>query len=90
MGIMPLKSLRMARYMKDNVEGIDIPDEIISSMEKKGKKCHQLWKQGSLASQPTHGLHNQSRNCIVQARNRALELCCLVSSFLLHQYLELE
>ncbi|UCG67285.1 MAG: methylenetetrahydrofolate reductase, partial [Deltaproteobacteria bacterium] len=37
MGIMPLKSLKMARYMKDNVEGIDIPDEIISSMEKEGK-----------------------------------------------------
>ncbi len=37
MGIMPLRSLRMARYMKDNVEGIDIPDEIISSMEKEGK-----------------------------------------------------
>lgn len=37
MGIMPLRSLKMARYMKDNVEGIDIPDEIISSMEKEGK-----------------------------------------------------
>ncbi len=37
MGIMPLKSIKMARYMKDNVEGIDIPDEIIFSMEKKGK-----------------------------------------------------
>jgi homocysteine S-methyltransferase len=37
MGIMPLKSLKMARYMKDNVEGIDVPDEIISSMEKDGK-----------------------------------------------------
>lgn len=37
MGIMPLKSVKMARYMKDNVEGIDVPDEIISSMEKEGK-----------------------------------------------------
>jgi homocysteine S-methyltransferase len=37
MGIMPLKSLKMARYMKDNVEGIDVPAEIISSMEKEGK-----------------------------------------------------
>lgn len=37
MGIMPLKSIKMARYMKDNVEGIDIPDEIILSMEKEGK-----------------------------------------------------
>lgn len=37
MGIMPLKSPKMARYMKDNVEGIDVPAEIISSMEKEGK-----------------------------------------------------
>jgi homocysteine S-methyltransferase len=37
MGIMPLKSPKMAKYMKDNVEGIDVPDEIISSMEKEGK-----------------------------------------------------
>jgi homocysteine S-methyltransferase len=37
MGIMPLKSVKMARYMKDNVEGIDIPEEIIFSMEKEGK-----------------------------------------------------
>lgn len=33
MGIMPLKSLKMASYMKNNVEGIDIPDDIISKME---------------------------------------------------------
>ena len=37
LGIMPLKSVKMARYMKDNVEGIDIPDEIILRMEKEGK-----------------------------------------------------
>lgn len=35
-GIMPLKSSKMAKYMKENVEGIDVPDEIISSMEKEG------------------------------------------------------
>lgn len=33
MGIMPLKSLKMASYMKDHVDGIDIPDEIIAKME---------------------------------------------------------
>jgi homocysteine S-methyltransferase len=37
MGIVPLKSVKMAWYMKDQVEGIDIPDEIIFSMEKEGK-----------------------------------------------------
>jgi len=35
-GIMPLKNLKMARYMKEKVEGIDVPDEIISRMEKEG------------------------------------------------------
>ncbi|MBF0231752.1 MAG: methylenetetrahydrofolate reductase [Desulfamplus sp.] len=33
MGIMPLKSLKMASYMKDHVEGIDIPDNIIDKMK---------------------------------------------------------
>jgi methylenetetrahydrofolate reductase (NADPH) len=33
MGIMPLKSLKMATYMRDNVDGIDVPDEVISRME---------------------------------------------------------
>jgi len=33
MGIMPLKSVKMARYMKDHVEGIDVPDEVIAKME---------------------------------------------------------
>ncbi|MBF0526753.1 MAG: methylenetetrahydrofolate reductase, partial [Deltaproteobacteria bacterium] len=33
LGIMPLKSLKMAMYMKDHVDGIDVPDEVISRME---------------------------------------------------------
>lgn len=33
MGVMPLKSLKMAKYMKDHVEGIDVPEEIIARME---------------------------------------------------------
>ncbi|MBF0378666.1 MAG: methylenetetrahydrofolate reductase [Desulfamplus sp.] len=33
MGIMPLKSLKMASYIKDNVDGIDIPDYIIEKMK---------------------------------------------------------
>jgi homocysteine S-methyltransferase len=33
MGIMPLKSIKMARYMKEHVEGIDVPDEVIAQME---------------------------------------------------------
>nr|HID59716.1 5,10-methylenetetrahydrofolate reductase [Desulfobacterales bacterium] len=41
-GIMPLKSLKMARYMKEKVEGIDVPDEIISRMEKEGVSGIQI------------------------------------------------
>ena len=33
---MPLKSVKMARFMNKNVEGIDVPEEIISRMENKG------------------------------------------------------
>lgn len=35
-GIMPLKSVKMARYMKEKVAGIDVPDAIIERMEKDG------------------------------------------------------
>ncbi|MBU2452849.1 MAG: methylenetetrahydrofolate reductase, partial [Proteobacteria bacterium] len=32
-GLMPLKSVKMARFMDKNVEGIDVPDSIIARME---------------------------------------------------------
>ena len=35
-GVMPLKSVKMARFMNKNVEGIDIPEEVISRMENEG------------------------------------------------------
>lgn len=35
-GIMPLKSIKMAQFMDKNVDGIDVPEDIISSMENKG------------------------------------------------------
>jgi homocysteine S-methyltransferase len=35
-GLMPLKSVKMARFMNKNVEGIDVPEEIISKMENNG------------------------------------------------------
>lgn len=35
-GVMPLKSLKMARFMNKNVEGIDVPEEVISRMENDG------------------------------------------------------
>lgn len=34
LGLMPLKSVKMARYVNENVDGIDVPDEVISRMEK--------------------------------------------------------
>ncbi len=36
-GVGPLKSAGMARYMKNNVPGIDVPDEIIDRMTAAGK-----------------------------------------------------
>jgi homocysteine S-methyltransferase len=36
-GVMPLKSPKMARFVNENVDGIDIPDEVIASMENDGK-----------------------------------------------------
>jgi homocysteine S-methyltransferase len=35
-GIMPLKSVKMAKYMQEKVAGIDVPDAIISRMEHDG------------------------------------------------------
>lgn len=35
-GVMPLKSVKMARFMSANVEGIDVPEEVISRMENDG------------------------------------------------------
>ena len=35
-GVMPLKSVKMARFMDKNVEGIDVPEEVISRMENEG------------------------------------------------------
>jgi len=37
MGVMPLKSPKMAMFMNNNVEGIDVPEHIITSMEKDRK-----------------------------------------------------
>jgi len=35
-GLMPLKNVKMARFMDKNVEGIDVPESVISRMEKEG------------------------------------------------------
>jgi 5,10-methylenetetrahydrofolate reductase len=32
-GIIPIKSVGMARYMRDNVSGVSVPDEIVSRLE---------------------------------------------------------
>ena len=36
-GITPLKSVGMARYMKNNVAGVDVPDELIERLRSPGK-----------------------------------------------------
>ena len=35
-GLMPLKSVKMARFVSKNVQGIDVPEEIIERMENEG------------------------------------------------------
>jgi len=35
-GVMPLKSVKMARFLNTSVEGIDVPEEIIARMENEG------------------------------------------------------
>ena len=35
-GLMPLKSVKMARFVSENVQGIDVPEEIIERMDKDG------------------------------------------------------
>jgi len=39
-GVIPIKSAGMARYMRDNVPGVSVPDEIVARLEKaeKGKE----------------------------------------------------
>ncbi|CAK8717181.1 homocysteine S-methyltransferase [Candidatus Electrothrix aarhusensis] len=36
LGVMPLKSVKMARFMNEHVAGIDVPDEVIARMENQG------------------------------------------------------
>lgn len=38
-GILPLKSVKMAHYLKTNVPGIEISDEIIAKLEKGGREA---------------------------------------------------
>lgn len=42
-GVTPMKSLGMARYMKNNVPGMDVPDEVIDRLKgcKKGKHAEE-------------------------------------------------
>jgi methylenetetrahydrofolate reductase (NADPH) len=53
-GVGPLKSLGMAKYMKNNVPGILVPDEIIAEMAEasapwKGKKPKEMSKEEKVA-----------------------------------------
>ena len=62
-GIIPMKSAGMARYMRDYVSGISMPDELVSRMEnatdakKEGLKiCLEIIEQ--VVDMPgVHGIH---------------------------------
>lgn len=38
-GLMPLKGIKMANYLNNNVNGIDVPDNLIKKLELNGKKA---------------------------------------------------
>lgn len=42
MTTIPLKSVKMARFMDKNVDGIDVPEEVISRMENDGVTGTQI------------------------------------------------
>ncbi|MFP4031968.1 MAG: methylenetetrahydrofolate reductase [Desulfococcaceae bacterium] len=64
-GITPMKSLGMARYMKNNVPGMDVPDEIIDRLRGAGKgkyaeegikiACEQIEEFKEMKG--VHGIH---------------------------------
>ncbi len=64
-GITPMKSLGMARYMKNNVPGMDVPDEIIDRLRGAGKgkyakegikiACEQIEEFREMKG--VHGIH---------------------------------
>ena len=39
-GVTPMKSLGMARYMKNNVPGMDVPDEVIDRLKGVERESH--------------------------------------------------
>jgi len=64
-GVTPMKSLGMARYMKNNVPGMDVPDEVIKRLQgaEKGKvaeegikfACEQIEEFKEMSG--VHGVH---------------------------------
>ena len=61
-GMMPLKSVKMAKFMNSNVEGIDAPEEVISRMENEGATgieiaCDFIREIGKI----TNGIHIMAR-----------------------------
>ncbi len=53
-GLSPLKGPGMAKYMRDNVPGMDVPDEIVTRMEQAGKGIDdkaaraKAWKEAGI------------------------------------------
>jgi methylenetetrahydrofolate reductase (NADPH) len=63
-GITPLKSLKMAKYMNDEVPGVTIPDRLLRRMEAAGDKAEEEGVQIALeliekikTKQGIHGIH---------------------------------
>jgi homocysteine S-methyltransferase len=59
LGLMPLKSLRMANYMNDNVAGIDVPEEVMDRLESgvKGVDIAKEFVKEARALEGIAGIH---------------------------------
>lgn len=72
-GLMPLKSVKMARFVKHKVEGIDVPDEIIVRMERDGVTGIEIICDFLAAVHPfIHGIHIMAMGD-VPGTNRIIE-----------------
>ncbi len=72
-GVMPLKSVKMARFMNQNVEGIDVPEEVISHMENDGATGIEITCDFiKEIAEHTDGIHIMAMGD-VKATNRIIE-----------------
>lgn len=56
-GVMPLKSVKMAKYLNENVPGIDVPEEVITKFERYGSGIPLACELVDQIRDFVHGIH---------------------------------